>query len=92
MTRHFEALTLRPILKHQLTKQSRLPWRFAQSAAEFISIKSFMSSAKHKSLHKGKLRMLLTNSKNRIGDKCPPWGTPDVDEKMVDFTPNNFTH
>jgi len=68
MTRHFEALTLRPILKHQLTKQSRLLRRFAQSAAEFISIKSFMSSAKHKSLHKGKaLRTLLTNSKN-IGD------------------------
>ncbi|KAL4142126.1 hypothetical protein QTP88_004643 [Uroleucon formosanum] len=93
MTRHFEALTLRPILRHQLTKQSRLLWRFSQSAAEFISIKSFISSAKHKSLHKGKaLRTLLTNSKNRIGDKCPPWGTPDVDEKIFDLMPNNFTH
>ncbi|KAL4147793.1 hypothetical protein QTP88_002142 [Uroleucon formosanum] len=93
MTRHFEALTLRPILRHQLRKQSRLLWRFSQSAAEFISIKSFISSAKHKSLHKGKaLRTLLTNSKNRIGDKCPPWGTPDVDEKIFDLMPNNFTH
>jgi len=52
MTQHLEALTLRPILKHQVAKQSRLLWRFAQSAAEFISIKSFISSAKTKALQK----------------------------------------
>ena len=51
-----------------------------------------MSSAKHNNLQKGKaIRKLLTNSENKIGDKCPPWSTPDVDEKVFDLVSNNFT-
>jgi len=32
----------------------------------------------------------LTNSEIKIGNKCPPWGIPDVDEKMFDLMPNNI--
>jgi hypothetical protein len=51
-----------------------------------------MPSAKHSNLQKGKaIRTLLTNSDNKIGDKCLPWDTPDVHEKMFDLMLNNFT-
>lgn len=34
----------------------------------------------------------MINSVNIIGDKCPPWNTPDGHEKIVDLMPKIFTY
>lgn len=52
-----------------------------------------MSSTKHSNLQNDKsMCTLLTNNDNNIGDICPPWGTPDIVEKVFDLIPNNLTH
>jgi len=51
---------------------------------ELISLKSLIPSAKHSNLQKGEANdTLLINNENKIGDKYPPWGTPDVAEKNL---------
>jgi len=52
-----------------------------------------MSSAKQSSwLCLREVQALLTNKEKRRGDRCPPWGTPEVDKNMSDFVLNILTH
>jgi hypothetical protein len=53
-----------------------------------------MSSAKNSNLQKGKAIRILYRQivKIKLVINVPPRGTPDVEEKMFDLTPNNFTH